>query len=711
LLALAPVATFVAQIPETPKRIIKENYFGKEIEDPYRWLENVKDPEVLKWLADQNSYTRSVIDAIPERSKILERMRQLDAETPPPLSGFSRDESGRYYFYRSGPSGISKGYVRDPQTGRERILIDPQALAAPGQSPPRVSAISPSPDGRYIAFLIRGIGRTKAQIMEIATGALVGKPVENLLGFSNLDWDPDSKSIYVVKMPPIRPDMKPSDAFLNGASYRHVVGTDQASDQPILLQSENRGLTLKATSWPFVFPTPDGRFLAVWIEDGARTGHALYVAPRSEIIAGKGTWRKIAEFEDGATGIVFHDSEAFLTTAGGDGASRVIRVLVDKQDISTGRRVELPERMSAVSDVQAASDALYVAAREGSVGVLYRVSYDGTVNTIKLPLDGSVRIVSVIPSLPGGLFRIAAWTRPSVTYLFDAKKGWAESDVQPASDQGKLLDLQAESVSVTSHDGVQVPLTIISRRGLKRDSSNPAYMIGYGSYAAVADPGFDNVFVPWFEAGGILAFAHVRGGGELGEAWHQAGSKDKKPNTWLDFIACARYLIDRKYTASARLAGGGVSAGGILIGRAITERPELFGAALISVATTDMLRAEYQMNGPANVVEFGTTKDKTGFEQLYEMSAYHHVKDGVRYPAVLLSTGMKDTNVDVWQPAKMTANLQSLAASNKPVLLRVDPDAGHDQYGSTRKQVQELRADQLTFLLWQLGIVGPHRTK
>jgi prolyl oligopeptidase len=229
-------------------------------------------------------------------------------------------------------------------------------------------------------------------------------------------------------------------------------------------------------------------------------------------------------------------------------------------------------------------------------------------------------------------------------------------------------------------------------------------MTGYGSYGFNITPGFDNVFAPWLEAGGILAYTHTRGGGEFGEDWHAAGSKDKKPNTWLDFIACAQFLIDRKYTSPAKLAGGGTSAGGILIGRAITERPDLFRAALISVGTTDMLRAEYQMNGPANVVEFGTTKDKTGFEQLFAMSAYHHVVSGSRYPAVLLTTGMRDPNVDVWQPAKMTAILQSVAMADRPVLLRIDPEAGHDQYGSSRAQMESWRADQLAILMWQLGV-------
>src|SRR5688572_40325 len=693
-------------LPKTPKRIVKENFFGQQIEDPYRWLENIKDAEVLKWLGDQNAYTRSILDGIPERSSILARLRRLDFETPPPLSSFARDDQGRFYFYRTDSKGVSRGYVRDPKTGAERVLIDPEKLGAPGQQPPKVSAISPSPDGKYVAFLMRTVGRSKVLIMDAASGELVGQPVENALGFTGLDWNPDSKSIYLVKLPPIRPDMKPAEAFLNSSSYRHVVGADSATDQPLITPGENRGLVLKPTSWPFVFPTPDGQFLAVWIEDGARTGHALYVAPRTEMINGKGTWKKIADFEDGATGIVFHNSEAFVTVPRKDGrGSRIVRINAATEDIVNGKEVQLPTNEPAIRDVQAAKDALYVAANEGTSGVLYRVGYDGKAEKIKPPIEGSVTFRMVSPAHTGGLLSITAWTRPAVMYDFDPRRGWAESSLQPSSKLGTLLNLEVESLKVKSHDGVEVPLTLIYRRGLKRDSSNPTYLLGYGSYAATSDPGFDNLYVPWYEAGGILAFAHVRGGGEFGEAWHQAGSKDKKPNTWLDFIASAQYLVDKKYTSPARLAGGGMSAGGILIGRSITERPDLFAAATISVGTTDMLRAEYQMNGPANIVEFGTTKEKAGFEQLYQMSAYHHVRDGVRYPSVLISTGMRDTNVDVWQPAKMAARMQAVSNGSRPVLLRVDPNAGHDQAGSTRAQMQELRADQFAFLLWRLGVI------
>ena len=685
--------------PSTPVRPVTDKYFDKEIVDSYRWLENLKDPEVQSWLKSQNEYTHSVIDKLPWHDRILDRIRELDRLSPPTVKSLTVDNNGRYYFIRSDSDGMARAYMRETGTVTERVVVDPKSLNFENAT---LTDISPSPDGKYVAFVVRESGEPKLYTVSTVTEKLIGLPVTGILGFTGLDWDIESRSLYIVKLPRLRSDS--SETFLNSASYRHVVGSDPSTDQPIIIQGKNAGLELKGTSWPFVFPLPDPKYLAVWIEDGSRSGHALYVADRTQVLRGKGKWRMLSDFDDGATHAVFHGDEAFLTVPRkGDGAPHLVSLDIKNGQISNGAEIRIPDK-GVLSDVEAASDALYVTISEGVSSKFYRVPYGGRISPVRLPVDGTPDAMLVSPKRAGGIFKISSWTEPAVVYDLHPQRGWARSAIEPASKLGKSLDLVTEEVGVKSQDGVDIPLTIIHKRNLKHDSSNPTYLVGYGSYGFTIDPAFDNVFVPWFEAGGILAYAHVRGGGELGESWHAAGSKEKKPNTWRDFIVCAQYLIDDKYTSPAKLAGGGTSAGGILIGRAITERPDLFRAALISVGTTDMLRAEYQMNGPANVVEFGTTKEKTSFEQLLEMSAYHHVFSGKHYPAVLLTAGMRDPNVDVWQPAKMTAILQSVADTDRPVLLRIDPEAGHDQYSSTRAQMQSWRADQLAFLMWELGV-------
>jgi prolyl oligopeptidase len=249
---------------------------------------------------------------------------------------------------------------------------------------------------------------------------------------------------------------------------------------------------------------------------------------------------------------------------------------------------------------------------------------------------------------------------------------------------------------------VKVPLSIVRRADMKFDGSNPTLAIGYGSYGMTTSVGYRAHSLAWLERGGVIAFAHVRGGGAYGKEWHLAGQKATKPNTWKDFIACCEYLVKKGYTSPGKLAGEGGSAGGILIGRAITERPDLFAAAIIDVGCLDTLRMETTTNGVPNIQEFGSVVTKEGFDALLAMSAYAHVKDGVKYPAVLLAHGMNDPRVEPWESAKMTARLQAATASGKPVLFRVDYQAGHG-IGSTKKQHQEKTADIYAFLLWQLG--------
>jgi prolyl oligopeptidase len=260
---------------------------------------------------------------------------------------------------------------------------------------------------------------------------------------------------------------------------------------------------------------------------------------------------------------------------------------------------------------------------------------------------------------------------------------------------------------VKSYDGTLVPLSLVHRRGLALEGHHPTLLMGYGAYGISIDPPIP-LLAPqaWLERGGVLAVAHVRGGGECGEDWHRAGMKLTKPNTWRDFLACAEYLIDRKYTSPQYLGGLGASAGGITIGRAITERPELFAAAISLVGCSNPLRGELSPTGPANIPEFGTATTQTGFEDLYRMDSYHQVRDGVSYPAVVLTTGANDPRVPVWEAGKMAARLRAATAAGKPVLLRVEYEGGHASIGSTKTQRHEEAADIMSFLLWQFGAPG-----
>jgi prolyl oligopeptidase len=300
------------------------------------------------------------------------------------------------------------------------------------------------------------------------------------------------------------------------------------------------------------------------------------------------------------------------------------------------------------------------------------------------------------------LFSLNSWTNSPALYEYDAKRSTPTDTKLIPPIPVDMSAIKSVTVKVKSHDGVLVPLVILYKQGIPRDGTSPTLLDGYGAYGSEnTSPYFAAIFLPWLERGGVLALAGVRGGGEYGEDWHLAGKQKTKPNTWKDFIATAEYLVQEKYTSPAYLAGEGASAGGILISNAIAERPDLFGAALIMVGVNDALRAETTANGVPNIPEFGTFTTKSGFEALLAMDGYLKITDGVKYPAVMLTAGINDPRVEPWMSAKMAARLQAASTSGKPVLLRVDYDAGHG-IGSTKKQWNQQLADMWSFLFQQL---------
>ena len=297
---------------------------------------------------------------------------------------------------------------------------------------------------------------------------------------------------------------------------------------------------------------------------------------------------------------------------------------------------------------------------------------------------------------------MGGWTRDGARYRYDpADKSFTYETMSSQAEFPEFENIMAEEIMIPSHDGVMVPVSLIYDKNMKRDGSNPVMMYGYGSYGITISPFFSTIFLTWISEGGVIAISHVRGGGELGDAWHKAGYKQTKPNTWKDFIATAEYLHNEKISSPEKTMIFGGSAGGILVGRAMTERPDLFGVAVPAVGAMNTVRSEFTPNGPVNVPEFGTVKDESEFKALYEMDSYLHIEDGVKYPATMITAGINDPRVVAWEPGKFAARLQAANGSDKPILFRVDYESGHGSDAKT-KSFQEF-ADIMSFSFWQMG--------
>jgi prolyl oligopeptidase len=385
---------------------------------------------------------------------------------------------------------------------------------------------------------------------------------------------------------------------------------------------------------------------------------------------------------------------------------KIMKMPIANPDLVTAE-VFVPEpENSQIEDFSVTNHGLYyITSTNGVEANLFFKNFDGgEAEEIQLPVTaGSLNLSTKGFKFDDVWIGLSGWTTDFKRYRFNPENGeFKVEQLSTIAEYPEYDDLIVEEVEVESHDGVMVPLSIIYKKGTELNGKNPTLMVGYGSYGYSFSPFFSPNYMLFSYNGGVTAIAHVRGGGEKGDAWHKGGFKTTKPNTWKDFIACAEYLIDKKYTSADHLAINGGSAGGILVGRAMTDRPDLFAAVIPEVGVMNPLRAEESPNGPVNAPEFGTVQDSVECIALIEMDSYHAVKDGVEYPATLITAGMNDPRVIVWQPGKFAARLLAANASKEPMLFLVDYEAGHGMGDSKTKAFESL-SDMFSFALWQTG--------
>ncbi len=507
--------------------------------------------------------------------------------------------------------------------------------------------------------------------------------------------------------------MSPTDSetakYQNGVAFLHVLGTDPEKDVPVLGSRLNANVPFAADDVPIIVVLPHCPYVFGVNARGVQNENAVYIAPRRALKGAATPWKRLADFSDDVVavdgegnlvGLAAHGGDVYLLTHKNASRYKIVKTNLAHPDLAHAETV-VPASDLVIRAMSEAKDALYLQDLDGGLGHIRRIPWGGTPLDISLPFQGSAYLVTN-PWLAGTYLYLTGWTHAPTLSAYDpSSHGLTDTGLLPPSPLDTSLYTSTE-VTAKSADGTEVPLSIVCKKGLTLDGSHPTLLEGYGSYGITLEPEFHATGLAWLERGGVYAVAHVRGGGEYGEDWHLAGQKLTKHHTWEDFIACGQYLIDHGYTTSARLGGQGGSAGGITVGRTLTERPELFAAILDDVGSSNPLRAELTANGPSNIPEFGTATQHDGFQALYAMDAYQHVKDGVNYPAVMVTTGINDPRVASWEPAKMAARLQAATASGKPILLRVDYDAGHG-IGSTKAQRDIEEADEESFLLWQFG--------
>jgi prolyl oligopeptidase len=696
LTAVYGVSSQTPTQPAAPVRAVTDEYFGQTIVDPYRWMETPNNTELSEWMKSQNAYTRAKLDASPHRAQFLKRVDELTNAYP--LVSLL-DKAGDSYFYLKILPGESdrKLYVRDGLAGAERLLVDPTKIADGGKRF-SIIAFSPSQDGKFVSYLISAGGAEHGEIrvIETATGKDLGERIDRTRWEAG-SWLPDGKSFLYVRSQQLPSDAPQTERYQKGRVFLHKLGDDPAGDRPVFGFGVNQKIDLDPKQLPFPYVPSGSKYALVTVGTGVSPNYESYAVPVEDLSKHEIPWRKLFAFEDEVSTSAVNGDDLYLLTYKNAPRFKIVKTSITNPDPKSAKLV-VSGGEAILKGITATSEAIIVHQNDGGISKLLRVGFDdGKVENVDLPFVGTIYGITADQRGKELLFTTESWVRSSTIYSYDSKaRTLAATPLQPPSgiDTSEFDTMQ---VKAKAADGTLIPLSIIFKKGIKLDGRNRTAMSGYGSYGISQEPFFLPAFLAWIERGNVLAFAHVRGGGEYGREWHLGGFQGTKPNTWNDFIACAEHLVREKYTSRGLLAAHGGSAGGILVGNAIATRPELFGAAIIQVGLNNMLRYETTANGVPNVPEFGSVKTEEGFKNLLAMDAFHKIKDGVKYPAVMLTHGINDPRVEPWFSAKLAARLQTASKGEKPILLRIDYDAGHG-IGSSRRQKNEESADVLAFL-------------
>jgi prolyl oligopeptidase len=694
--------------PVAPIRPVVDTYFGTPVTDHYRYLEDLSDPAVQAWMRAQAGYTQGRLERLPGREALLERIHAL-ANTDSARDYVQR-RGERYFYVLSEPGAQQpKLYFRDTLQGQERLLLDPAKLGEGSGTHYALDYYTPSWDGRYVAYGVSAGGSEASElhVMEVATGEVLAESISRTDN-AVIAWRPDNRSFFYLRYNEPTPDMPVVETMFNARTYLHELGRNPSGDGDTVVfgRGVDPAVDVPEGQATYIVLSRDGQYaIAVANHNMDDNPATLFVAPLAKVDGARTPWRKLADVADGITQFAAHgDTLYFLSQK--DAPRRSLLALSLDEPALRNARVLQPEGDATLTDIGIAKDGIYVRRTTGATSNLLRVSFDGRSATpVPLPFEGSVYGPITYAGEPGALFNMQSWVQPAQVFRFDPAAGRSDDAGLIPRSGIDVSGFESKEVWVTSYDGTRVPLSIIYQKGLALDGSHPTILVGYGAYGISLDAYFSPTRVAWLERGGVYAVAHVRGGGELGEAWHVGGQKRTKLNTVFDFIACGDYLVRAGYTRPERLAASGGSAGGITVGGAMTWRPDLFRVILDQVGMSDVLRFETEPNGPPNVPEFGSVRDQEGFHGLYAMSAYHQIRDGVEYPAVMFVTGANDPRVAPWQMTKMTARTQAATRSGRPVLLRIDYDAGHG-IGSNRSQWEMTTADMWAFALWQMGDPG-----
>lgn len=706
ILAAAPAAAKVdpavtaatkAPIPETPKKPVVDEYQGVKVTDDYRWLESADDAAVKTWSDAQTAHARAFLDAVPFREGVRARLDTLIRSSSESYFGLVQ-RGGLLFAWKvdpkkQQPSLVTLASAEDKKS--ERVILDPNVLDPTGKT--AIDFFVPSLDGKRLAVSLskNGSEAGDVHVYDVANAKEIGEVVphvNNGTAGGSVAFAADGNGFWYTRYP--RGAERPvEDGGFYQQVYFHQIGTKTEDDVYEL------GKDFPKIAETIVETTDDGKHVLAEVKNGDGGEVAFYVKKTD---APAGQWTQISTFADRLVRFDLGlDGNVYFLSRKDAPRGKIVRIPLSTPTLDKAT-VVVPESEGAIEAAVSTKSRLYVVDLLGGPSQV-RVFDLATGKAEKnLPIL-DVSSVNEVVRLDDGsvLFSNASFLKPSAWYRFDAKRGKSTKTALAMTSVADFSDCEVVREFATSKDGTKVPLNVIRKKGTKLDGGNPTLLYAYGGYGVSLKPGFSAARRLWMDQGGVYVVANIRGGGEYGDQWHLDGNLLKKQNDYDDFFATAQWLVEKKYTTPAKLAINGASNGGLLMGAALTQRPEMFRVVASRVGVYDMLRVETTPNGAFNVTEYGTVTDPAQFKALYGYSPLHAVKAGVKYPSIILATGANDPRVDAWHSKKFAAALQASGTPN-PVLLRINA-SGHGM-GTALEEVIAETADLYAFMFQELGV-------
>jgi prolyl oligopeptidase len=683
------------RLPETAMTPVTDTYHGVEVVDNYRWLENGDDPEVRQWSEAQNKHARWVLDHIPARQAIAERLQELYNQASPEYYWFQYRDGVLFALKDQPPKDqpllVKMESPHNPST--ERVILDPNQLDATGAT--SIDFYVVSPDARLVAVSLSkgGTEDGDVHVYEVATGKSLPDVIPRVNGPTaggDVAWTEDGSGFYYTHYPRGN-ERPPEDMRFYQQVFYHRLGTSTEEDTYAIGQKFPRIAEIEFET------SEDDRYILAIVANGDGGEFAHYLLDPS------GKWKQVTQFSDMVTRAKFGpDGALYLLSHKDAPRGKILRLPSEETKLSRAETI-VAESEVVIQSFLPAGTKIYVRDLVGGPSQIRTLDQAGNFQEL-IPLM-PVSSVREMISLGGDkiLFRNSSYTEPSVCYTYEPPQGEPLRTGLYVTSPADFSDVEVAREFAVSKDGTRVPMNIIRRKGTKLDGNNPTILYGYGGYGVSQTPRYNRTLSLWLDHGGVYVIANLRGGGEFGEEWHKTGNLTNKQNVFDDFAACAQYLIDAGYTNPSKLAIRGGSNGGLLVGATMTQHPDLFRAVVCQKGVLDMLRVELDPNGEFNVTEFGTVKDPEHFRALYAYSPYHNVVDGTHYPDVLLTADENDGRVNPSNSRKMAARLQAVTGSEGHVLLRMSTGSGHG-IGSSLSEDIALYADTYAFLFDRVGV-------